>query len=136
MSLVLDGSMALAWCFEDERTPAVVAVNKRVAEKGALAPSLWRLEVANGLQMGIRRGRMTVSQRDVLVSTLSDMNIAIDSETDRYAWSATLRLGERHSLTIYDACYLELAVRRNLPLASLDKALRGAAKAEGLLFEL
>lgn len=135
MSVILDGSVTLAWCFDDESTSEIDAMMMGVAQEGAFVPSLWRLEVANGLQMGIRCGRMTIPQRDSLFVILSAMDIAIDEETDRYAWSATLRLAERHKLTIYDASYLELAVRRSLPLASLDKALRQAARSEGLLLQ-
>lgn len=132
MSLVLDGSAALAWCFEDEATPAIDAVMQQVAESGAIVPALWRLEVANGLQAGLRRGRLTAPQREAMLAALADLDIATDPETDRYAWSTTLRLAERHALTLYDASYLELAQRLSLPLASLDKALRHAAGAVGI----
>jgi predicted nucleic acid-binding protein len=132
MSLVLDGSAALAWCFEDESTPSIDAVMFQVANDGAVVPALWRLEVANGLRSGIRRGRLTPAQRDALLVALGEMNIVTDPETDRYAWSTTVRLAERHDLSVYDASYLEVAARLSLPLASLDKALRTAAQSIGL----
>ncbi len=132
MSAVLDASAALAWCFEDESSSKTDAVMLQVAKDGAFVPALWRLEVANGLQTGIRRGRVTTTQRAELLSALAAMEITTDPETDRYAWSTTVRLAERHGLTIYDASYLELAQRLSLPLASLDKALRSAASAAGV----
>jgi len=132
VSLVLDGSAALAWCFDDESTPAIDTVMLRVAADGAVVPALWRLEVANGLHSGIRRGRVTPAQRDAVLTALAEMDIRTDPETDRYAWSTTVRLAERYRLTIYDASYLELAQRLSLPLASLDKALRDAGGVAGI----
>lgn len=132
MSLVLDGSAALAWCFEDEGTPAVDSMMERVAEQGAIVPALWRLEVANGLQVAVRRGRLDPAKRDALLSALTYFDITTDAETDRHAWTATVQLAEQYKLTLYDASYLELALRQRLPLASLDKELRRAAQANGV----
>ena len=128
----MDGSAALAWCFEDEATPKIDALMLKVAANGALVPAIWRLEVANALQAGIRRGRMTAETRDDLLTALSEMDIRTDPETDRYAWTTTVRLAQRFALTIYDASYLELAQRLSLPLASLDHALRQAGASAGV----
>lgn len=128
MSLVLDGSVTLAWCIEDERTPALIRLLQRVAKHGAIVPAIWRLEVANGLRTAVKRGRIHVVERDGHLADFAGMNIITDSETDRYAWTTTQRLAERFDLTPYDASYLELAQRLSLPLATLDTALRGAAK--------
>ena len=132
MSLVLDGSAALAWCFEDEATPAADAVMLQVASGGAVVPAIWRLEVANGLQSALRRGRLTADKRDAMLAALADLDITADGETDRHAWGATLSLADRYGLTLYDASYVELAQRLGLPLASLDKAMRNAASALGI----
>ncbi len=132
MSLVLDGSLALAWCFDDEATPMIDEIMNGVAKSGAVVPSIWRLEVANGLLMGVRRKRMSHVQRDAMVGLLAGLDIMPDLETDRYAWSATMALAERYGLSVYDASYLELARRRSLLLATLDKALRTAATAAGV----
>lgn len=126
MTLVLDSSLALAWCFEDERTEVATSLLYRVADAGALVPALWRLEVANGLQSAIRRGRIDVAYRDAVLADLGDLAIVIDPETDRKAWSDILALADRFRLTVYDAAYLELADRHQLPLATLDQALRAA----------
>ena len=128
MSLVLDSSMTLAWYFEDERREESTAVLHRVANTGAVVPVLWRLEVLNGLQVAVRRGRITLGYRDASLADLCSLMIVIDRGTNRQAWSATLRLCDRFGLTPYDAAYLELALRRRLPLATLDGDLMRAAQ--------
>lgn len=130
MSLVIDCSIALAWYFEDETAEASDAVLKQVIKEGAVAPSLWRFEVANGLQMAVRRKRINAAYRDRILANLAGLNVAVDSESDAHAWSATVQLAERHSLTVYDAAYLELAKRRGYTLATLDVALIKAGRAE------
>jgi len=130
MSLVLDSSLILAWIHRNETTEPVVRVMESLKQTGAWVPSLWHLEVANVLQIGVRRRRYTADFRDGALSDLSLFPIYVDSETNRNTWGTTLRLAERHGLTMYDASYLELALRRGLPLATLDKDLRGAAAAE------
>ncbi len=132
MSVVIDSSITLAWFFSNERTAAADAVLGQVTESSAVAPSLWRLEVANGLQMAVRRKRITAAFRDASLADLNGLVVAIDPETDRHAWTITLRLAERHQLTLYDAAYLELAQRLGLPLATLDQELRVAGGALGV----
>lgn len=128
MSLVLDCSMTLAWVYADETTEAVREVFVRLSQSGAWVPGLWRLEVANVLEMNVRRKRHDAAFCDATLSDLAQLPIQVDADTDRHAWSETLRLAERHQLTLYDAAYLELALRRNLPLATLVEDLRTAAK--------
>jgi predicted nucleic acid-binding protein len=132
VSLVLDASLALSWYFEDERTPLADALLNRVADEGAIVPAHWRLEVANGFRTAIRRKRIKPGFRDRALAQLDRFAIVIDPETDRYAWSSTLRLADRFELTLYDAAYLELAQRQMLPLATLDNSLRAAAGALGI----
>jgi predicted nucleic acid-binding protein len=133
MSLVLDSSVTLAWIHPDELTGALRAVFEQVTDAGAWVPALWRLEVANVLEMGVRRRKHTADFRDATLADLAEFPIRLDPETDRQAWSATVRLAATHGLTVYDATYLELAQRRGLPLATLDKDLRAAARAEGII---
>ena len=132
MTPVIDASLTLSWYFEDERTPMADAVLDQVTNEGAVVPSLWRLETANGLQVAIRRRRIDAAFRDSALTHLAHLPITIDAETDAQAWTNTLELADRFQLTIYDAAYLELANRRRLPLATLDSALRTAAEALGL----
>ncbi|MHB8883609.1 MAG: type II toxin-antitoxin system VapC family toxin [Methylovirgula sp.] len=128
MSLVLDASLALAWYFEDESTLATEELLDQVARTGAVVPPLWRLEVVNGFQSGIRRERIDPAYRDASLADLRQLPIAIDPDSDAYIWATTLGLSDSYELTIYDACYLELAQRRNLPLATHDRQLRQAAQ--------
>jgi predicted nucleic acid-binding protein len=130
VSLILDSSVTLAWVYSDETTEAIRLVFDQFSESGAWVPGLWRLEVANILELGVRRGRHDGSFRNSTLADLALLPIQTDSETDRHAWGATARLAEQHRLTVYDAAYLELALRRELPLATLDRDLRMAAKKE------
>lgn len=131
MSLVLDSSVALAWVYSEETGDAARRIFEQVRDRGAWVPSLWKLEVANVLEIGIRRGRKNAAFRQATLSDLALLPIQVDPETDRHAWGETMRLAERHRLTLYDAAYLELAQRRGLPLATLDQELRAGAIAEG-----
>ena len=133
MSLVLDSSVTLAWVYADETTPAIREVFEAVASGGGWIPGLWRLEVANVLEMGVRRGRHDGAFRDAALADLAQLPLQLDLETDLHAWSSTARLASRHGLTLYDAAYLELARRRDLALATLDQPLRAAALAEDVL---
>lgn len=132
MSLVNDASLTITWYFEDEATAVTEALLDVVAKFGAVVPPLWWLEVASGFQSGIRRKRIDAAYRDASMADLGGMPITVDPDTDIYVWTTTLRLADRYRLTIYDACYLELAQRRSLPLATLDAELRAAAQALGL----
>ena len=105
---------------------------RQVVESGAIVPSLWRLKVANGLQIAVRRKRIDAKFRDALIVDLRVLPIAIDPDTDRHAWGSTLILAERCQLTLYDAAYLELTQRAGAQLASLDKQLRAASMAIGV----
>ena len=133
MSVVIDSSVALAWIYSDEATPAVSRVLDLVNTAGAWVPVLWRLELANVLEMGVRRGRHDNVFRDATLADLSLLPINTDPETEEHAWGATLHLAERYRLTLYDAAYLELAKRRTIPLASLDEDLRNAAASENVV---
>lgn len=130
MSLVLDCSITLAWVYSDETTEPIRRVFELLRPSGAWVPGLWRLEVANVLETGVRRKRHDAAFRDATLADLAQLPIQVDAETDQHAWGATLHLAERHQLTLYDAAYLELALRRNLPLATLDEDLRQAANTE------
>ncbi len=127
MSVVIDASLTMTWYFDDETTPETEAILDRVPQMGAVVPVLWRLEVANAFQSSIRRQRITPDYRDKSLAELARLPVTIDTDTGTHAWTTTPRLADRFGLTIYDAAYLELAQRRGLPLATLDKALRKAA---------
>ncbi len=132
MTLVIDASLTMSWYLDDESTPETDAVLDLVCDAGAIVPGLWRLEVADGFQSAIRCKRIEAGYRDEAIAQLSLLPIEVDSETGTYAWSTTIGLADRCGLTIYDAAYLELARRKSLPLATLDRELRDAAQALGL----
>jgi predicted nucleic acid-binding protein len=132
MSFVIDNSVALAWCFEDEQTPGIMALLDRVTEAGAVAPQLWPVEALNGLLTAERRGRIDGDMRQRLAGFLDELPISIDDETASRTWTTTAHLAQAHRLTAYDATYLELALRLGLPLATSDAALIAAAQAVGV----
>jgi predicted nucleic acid-binding protein len=132
IELVLDNSVALAWCFEDEQTPELLALLDPVTAAGAVAPMLWPLEAQNGLLMAERRKRLDAPKRAELSRLLRDLPIALYEETAGRAWTAAAEVAARFGLSVYDASYLELALRRSLPLATTDRDLRNAATASGV----
>jgi len=131
-TFVLDCSVALGWFFADEGAAFAKAVASSLATTRAIAPSIWPLEVANAILMGERRRRSTPAQASAWLASLRTLPIAIDDETTSHAWGTSLDLGREHSLSAYDAAYLELAIRKHLPIATLDGVLKGAAKKLGV----
>ena len=129
---VLDSSIALAWVLPDEQSDRVEDLLEKVITAGAAAPSLWVLETANTLLMVYRRGRLSLAQRHQAKETLAALPIDFTSIDARQAWNDIFDLASAHALTVYDASYLALALRRGLPLASLDQALLRAAEACGV----
>jgi predicted nucleic acid-binding protein len=127
MTLVVDSSVVLAWIYDDERTDDLDRILRRVEDTGAWVPGIWRLEIANSLQQNIRRKRIDRTYRDRSVMDLLRLPFNVDRETHDNAWTRTLVLADELGLTSYDACYLELAERRGLPLATLDRELQRAA---------
>jgi predicted nucleic acid-binding protein len=97
-----------------------------------LVPRLWHLEIANVITVNIRRGRCTQSDAMTWFGFLISLPIQVDTETERKAWSESFELARKHNLTVYDAAYLELAIRENCPLATLDQPLETAARAVGV----
>ena len=129
---VLDGSLALAWYFKDEADPYADAVAARLPTARAAVPLIWPLEVANAVLMGERRQRSTEAQAAQWLTYLGCLPIAVDDQTSDRAWGEVLSLARAHGLSAYDAAYLELALRRGLPLATLDDRLKAAASAVGV----
>jgi predicted nucleic acid-binding protein len=129
---VLDASLALAWYFKDEADPYADAVAAGLPSARANVPVIWFLELANALVVGERRRRSTEAQAGKWLAYLKSLPIVVDEETHRRAWDEVLTLARAHHLSVYDAAYLELALRRGLPLASLDARLKVAASAVGV----
>ena len=132
MTFVVDSSVTLTWCFEEERTAATEYLLDMVTDSGAIAPALWPLEVLNALLVAEKRKRVDFTRRHELISALRSLPITLDTKTSSQAWMTTNQLAEQYRLTIYDSAYLELARRLTLPLATLDADLREAARALGV----
>jgi predicted nucleic acid-binding protein len=131
-AFVLDCSATLPWVFVSEATPATDALLDALAGGGkAWVPALWHLELANALLGAQRRGRIDQAGIEGFLSALAVYDIEVDGQTISLAWPKTLALAGKFGLSVYDAAYLELALRRSLPLATLDKPLLAALKKAG-----
>lgn len=127
---VLDCSVAISWIImQDESSDASSHMLELAATEGAIVPSIWPLEIGNVLLNAERNKRITLQQRRSAIFTIGELPIKIDDLTAQHAFLETTSLAETHGLTLYDACYLELAIRYSLPLATFDKQLKLAAKA-------
>ena len=131
-ALVIDSSAALSWCFEDEASPESDLLFERVRDQGAVVPGLWHLEVANVLLQAEKRGRITTGDVAMRLELIAELPITTDNETTARAWREILALARAEGLTTYDATYLELAIRRGLPLPTKDEALITAANRSGV----
>jgi predicted nucleic acid-binding protein len=130
--IVIDASVALAWCFKDERTAVTAELLERVQTDVAAVPILWHLEIANVLALAERRGRITSAESAELIALLETLEIAVDEETPSRAFGRVLDLARSERLTAYDAAYLDLAMRLGAPLASKDRDLCNAAERVGV----
>ena len=132
-SFVLDCSVAVAWLLEDERIPEADAFLDRLEGGGeAVVPGLWRLELGNVLAGAERRGRIGATGIARCLGLLARLPIVTDRDTEERALREILELSRGEYLTAYDAAYLELAMRRGLPLATLDRSLARAARRAGV----
>ena len=131
-SFVLDASATLAWCFEDERTAPAASVLERLRDQEALVPPLWLLELANGLVVAERRGRITRAESTRFLGLVGELPIRIDQTSTLDLASSVMDLARQYDLSAYDAAYLELALRLGQPLATIDERLRSAADRAGV----
>ena len=130
-AVVIDASIASAWCFPDEQTDYAKAVFHAVSSSAVdtVAPRLWAYEIRNSVLMGIRRGRISKSDSEQFLLSLNELNVRL-SEPQSY--DDVFSLAQAHGLTVYDAAYLNIAMHEGLPLASLDRQLVRAAEAAGV----
>jgi predicted nucleic acid-binding protein len=132
MAFVLDCSVTMAWCFEDEASLYADQVLERLAEEEALVPSLWALEVSNVLIVGERRKRIQPADSARFLAMLSDLPIRMEQDIPGRTFHTVLPLAREQRLSAYDAAYLELALRRGIPIATTDTKVRPAAQALGV----
>lgn len=133
MSLVIDASIAIAWAAQDEFAPIADHAMEVVKASGGVVPPLWYHEISNIVLMNERKGRINREEADTMLQSFGLLPIEVDGEAIEQAFRGTVELARTHCLTIYDAAYLELALRGKLPLASLDRELVDAARIEGAL---
>jgi len=126
--IVLDCSVAFAWCFLDESQPLTDAALGTVSEQGAIVPEIWPLEVVNVLLVAERRKRLTRADSEEFLGLLAALPIQVEPMPPMDRMASLLSLGRRCGLSSYDAAYLDLAMRRSLPLATLDTQLARAAR--------
>ncbi len=131
-AFIVDCSVAMAWCFEDESTSESSALLNRLEVECVLVPSLWYIEVTNVLAVAERCKRIMESNAVAFLDLIRMLDIETDQEWSRRAFDHLLPLCRKHRLTSYDAVYLDLAMRSGLPLATLDTELRAAARSLGI----
>ena len=131
-AFVLDASVAVAWCVDDEASALTDALLVRAGDGGIVVPPHWHLEVLNVLLMAEKRGRLQNGAAAIRLQTFAKIQIAVDDEMAALAWTRVREIAQGDNLTAYDAAYLELASRSALPLATLDRALADAARRAGV----
>lgn len=129
MSFVLDASVVVAWLLDDEDDPRAGPAVDRLEVEAALVPQVWHVEVRSALLGAERRGRISPTDVDDCLRRVDALPVQPDSEPD---FDAAFALARARRLSVYDALYLELAIRTDAPLATLDGALSAAAAAEAL----
>jgi predicted nucleic acid-binding protein len=129
MPFVVDASVAACWFMPDERHPVADAAYRRIAQDPAVTSVLWWYELRNMLIVNERRGRLDSAKTTGVLRLLKGLPVLVDANVEE---EALMQLARRHRLTVYDAAYLELAIRQQYPLATLDAELSIAARAENV----
>ena len=131
---VLDNTVTMAWCFTEEANDLTETLLGRLSSltDTALVPALWLYEVANVTELATRKGRISAEKGSAFLASLADLPIDVESPILPLMFTSVRALAGRHKLTAYDASYLDLAIRRKLPLATSDNALVRAADAAGV----
>jgi predicted nucleic acid-binding protein len=134
---VLDNAVTMAWCFSEEATPYTENLLDRLSNlmDRAVVPALWLYEVTNVSMLAVRKGRIPKAKALTFLKNLTDLPIEVEPPRSKgEVFLVLAEVIEQHRLTAYDAAYLELALRRNLPLATLDTALLEACRTLGKAF--
>ena len=130
-AVVIDASLASAWCFPDEQTAYTRAVFQAVSSSAVdtVAPGLWAYEIRNSILMALRRGRISEPDSAQLLASLNELNVRLSEPA---SYDDVFSLAQEHGLTVYDAAYLDLAIQERLTLASLDGQLVRTAQKVGI----
>ena len=132
MTIVVDSSVVLSWVMPDEDRRLTEDLLDSVASTGAVIPPLFRIEVGNSLLMGARRKRIAFEYIPEALDLIGQLPLRIDTSSADHVWDSTVELAAAYGLTLYDATYLESAIRLNMPLATLDANLAHAARRAGV----
>lgn len=132
MAFVLDASVALAWCFQDESSPATDSILHALRTTNALVPTIWPLEIANALLVAERRARIHAADSARFIDLLRTLPIQVEVRPVDSTVTALLAIARDYGLSAYDAAYLDLAMREGLPIASTDQRLRATAAQAGV----
>lgn len=130
--IVVDASVALAWCFPDESSEYADGVLVALEGRTAIVPSVWALEITNALLVAERQKRVKQPEVRRFVELLAGLTIIEQSQTVADTVRDVLPLAREHHLSSYDAAYLEVAIRREAPLATLDRTLEKASRSAGV----
>jgi len=131
--IVVDASITLSWCFPDEQTDLSNQILDRLRSgDDALVPAFWSVEVLNTLLIGERRGRITPEQTQAFLGELRKLGPALDCASMEEVLGSVQNISRDHRLSPYDALYVELALRKRCPLATLDQPQKAAATALGV----
>ena len=125
---VVDNSVVMTWCFKDEACRYGDAVLDNLENSTAFVPAVWPLEVSNVLLVAERKKRIGEADSTRFLALLSELSIFVEQESPERMIKEILALAREHQLSSYDASYLDLAMRKGLPIATLDNGLRAAAK--------
>jgi len=128
----VDASVALAWCFPDESSEEAGGVLVKLKGQTILVPAVWVLEISNALLVGERQKRLRQLEISRFVGLLGGLSVLQDSQTVSESVVKILPLARDYGLSAYDAAYLELAIRHNAPMATLDGSLHKAARKAGV----
>ncbi len=135
VAFVVDASVTVAWVFRETANAYATGVLQELTRLEAAAPSIWPLQVANALLTAQHKGKLTVPECEYFLSLLSQLPIHVEHETPEHVWDQVLGLAQHYHLTVYEAAYLDLAMRLARPLATQDPSLRQAAEELGLFYE-
>jgi predicted nucleic acid-binding protein len=125
---VIDNSVVMSWCFNDETSKYTDAVLGYLEKATAYVPAIWPLEVSNVLLVAERRKRLSQADSSHFISLLFELPIIVEQESPERMFSEILALAREYKLSSYDASYLDLTMRKGLPLATVDKNIITAAK--------
>jgi len=132
IKFVLDCSVTMSWCFEDEVTEYSEKILEALKNVEVYVPELWSLEISNVLLIAERKKRLSEADSAHFIELIHALPIQIDKETSSRALASIISIGREFGLTSYDAAYLELAMRKGIPLATFDKNLNHACKKSGV----